>query len=817
MTRPFSPSTIASNIGAWVALVVLTMFASPFVLHAQQENCCQGGAKIRSLVLQYTGDDCTATHHNQDPSKVFCDGNPANTSPVKIIVNNKSNPDDGNKWFEGTVNLGENFTVAAANGGKSELSADTWVHIYDNQHNLLQRIRFHTSCSQPIAAGNQFGSILVVQITLTNDTQCGIAPPPCQPCDDGGKIEGDEFSCGPFDPAKITESEAPACNLTPPPPPVDCCADGNKIAKITMTYTGQDCSATSHSQDPSKVSCSGDPAGATTVVIIASEKQGGTGKIWFSGQVNLHESFVIDAANAGEDRLKAETWVDVKSTSGQLLQRIRFHTSCSQPLATGDQFGSLQVKSIVLEDGSTCGETPPADTNPDCCDLGGKPKAITMTYTGQDCSATSHSQDPSKVTCSGDPANAASVVIIASEKQGGTGKIWFSGQVNLHESFVIDAANAGEDRLKAETWVDVKSTSGQLLQRIRFHTSCSQPLATGDQFGSLQVKSIVLEDGSTCGETPPADTNPDCCDLGGKPKAITMTYTGQDCSATSHSQDPSKVTCSGDPANAASVVIIASEKQGGAGKIWFSGQVNLHESFVIDAANAGEDRLKAETWVDVKSTSGQLLQRIRFHTSCSQPLATGDQFGSLRVEQVLLDNGQTCSPPSPPPAPELEYQWLMAFNGCPTNLSQAIPGATEAEYDPPYTKVTTWFVRLARPKDCSGDDDAWVASNCVVKRVVNVEINFSDVSCHDNDTFDPADDTWRFMLIVTGSGSGWTATGSNGAGVFQLDGSYGVPVQLGPFKISDGPITLEAKDKDHPQCKTSATLMPPATLFIATP
>lgn len=178
--------------------LLLAFFFSTYTsatLWAQAEDCCSDGNKIAALTLTYTGQDCSATQHNQDPSKVTCEGNPTGEQAVHIIVNTKSNPNEGDIFYDGSAQLGVPFDVAAANAGKDEFKAETWVHVYDASGNLLQTIRFHTSCSQPIAAGNQFGSIKIDQITLTNGDQCGETPPVCEPCEDGGLIAHDEVSC----------------------------------------------------------------------------------------------------------------------------------------------------------------------------------------------------------------------------------------------------------------------------------------------------------------------------------------------------------------------------------------------------------------------------------------------------------------------------------------------------------------------------------------------------------------------------------------------------------------------------------------------
>lgn len=159
-------------------------------------------------------------------------------------------------------------------------------------------------------------------------------------------------------------------------------------------------------------------------------------------------------------------------------------------------------------------------------------------------------------------------------------------------------------------------------ENVQIHTSCSKPIGPGLTFGDFEVVSgRSLDGGLLC------DLGDDVCNAG-KPATLTMTYTGEDCSATSHDQDEDKVNCSGDPALASPVHIVAFEGN----DVFFDGMVDLGSTFVIDAALAGEDDLKSKTFVDVFDATGKLLQSIEFHTSCSQPLLVGDQFGSLRLD-----------------------------------------------------------------------------------------------------------------------------------------------------------------------------------------
>ena len=127
-------------------------------------------------------------------------------------------------------------------------------------------------------------------------------------------------------------------------PPAPFCEDGQKPRVLTMEYTGESCDASNHSQDPGKVSCWGDPNFAPLVRIRVTDKEQPfhhKTKVFYDDQVALGAKFNIDARNVGEDKLKANTYVSIFDLQDNLLQTIMFHTSCSQPLIIGEQFGSL--------------------------------------------------------------------------------------------------------------------------------------------------------------------------------------------------------------------------------------------------------------------------------------------------------------------------------------------------------------------------------------------------------------------------------------------------------------------------------------------
>lgn len=170
-----------------------------------------------------------------------------------------------------------------------------------------------------------------------------------------------------------------------------------------------------------------------------------------------------------------------------------------QPLAPGDDvrdvdFGYVAV-AIALQKYT---RVDTSQTGGDLCETYDKPQVLTMLYTGDN--VVDHYQDPSKVSVTGDPAFASPVIIVASEKANGDGKTYFSGQVNLGETFVIDASLAGDSELRSKTWVTIYDLNGNVLQSIKFHTSCSRPLTLDDQFGSIQLVGFLDKNGAGEGQ-----------------------------------------------------------------------------------------------------------------------------------------------------------------------------------------------------------------------------------------------------------------------------------------------------------------------------
>lgn len=400
------------------------------------------------------------------------------------------------------------------------------------------------------------------------------------------------------------------------------CETAGKPIILTLVYTGDGDDASDHSQDADKALVEGDPNNASPVRIVATDKKNlddNKAKIFFDGTVNLNESFVLDPANVVSDKkvkLGSNTTIFVFDLDDNLLQKVMFHTSCSQPLEPGDQFGSVLVSSWVGKEGVAAAEAPSSGIGEDA-DTPTGPIAevgdtIVWTYI---------------VTNPGDTQIADVSVVDDAGTPGDTGDD-FSPDPVLDGGFNVGDTDADGRLDPGEEWVYTATGVAEAGQYGNLSTVVGTPVDDG---GSTVGPDVTDEDPSHYFvPAPPVDV----CES--KPVLLTMVYTGDGPDATSHSQDDGKVNVVGDPEDAALVRIIALDKDeldDKKAKIWFDGTVALGESFDIDGNNGDgkKKKLGSKTFVLVLDADGNLLQHIEFHTSCSQPLSLGDQFGSVEL------------------------------------------------------------------------------------------------------------------------------------------------------------------------------------------
>lgn len=566
------------------------------------QNCVAAtNDEPKLLTFRYTGQDCSATNHAQDPGKVSCYGNPA-FAPVVYVTAIGSKA-----YFTNLeVPLNGTFSIDAASVGDTKLKSSTKIQLKNAAGQLLQAVEFQTSGSQPLRVQDQFGG-LVLEGYLSEVNL---------PCGDPDVGNRDIY---------------------------DCVVETGEVPKLlTFRYTGEGCSAMEHDQDPGKVICSGDPGFAPTVYVTAI---GDADKYYLINQeVSVDGTFSVDAASAGEDKLKNNTTILLKNAAGQILETVVLHTSGSEPLGRKDQFGGLVLEGYLSKDDVTCGNPEVENRNIINCEkeTGEPPRLLTFRYTGEGCGVMDHNQDPGKVQCSGDPGFAEEVYVTAI---GGSDKYYLINRaVSLDGTFSVDAARVGESRLKNTTTIYLKDADGQILQTVMLETSGSQPLGLGDQYASLRLAGYLGEHGGVCGKPRIPTTLGDCCDYTGKkPRILTLQYTGEGCQATSHNQEPGKVWCSGDPGYASFVYVSAESVDGNKRKVIFSDlPVPLNGIFDVDATSIGENKFKKDLVFYLKDAHGNLLQEVEFRASCSEPLGEGNQFGALLLKGYVAENGDIC-------------------------------------------------------------------------------------------------------------------------------------------------------------------------------
>ncbi len=344
---------------------------------------CKGG--ITEITFEYTGDACNASTNLQE-GKFKCspENDAPGAGPVSLVLTGKDadkatvSPDSG-------IISGSPGTLVTITATGDKLKADTK---FDIQDSIVQSLSIHMSCSKDIAPGDQFGSLKVVSFTskdggfvggpvVSGDTEFTYKvtltetdPPDTDVVvtvtdDQLGFIGSTTLNTSSPEDAMVTFTqfgniqgtlnEGRAVGLiggvlsceataTPPPPPPAACEDGKKVKAITFEYTGLGCSASNNTQPtPKKAECTGGAGGTTPVDIAATDKK--NKKVYADVMdIFVGNTFMVDAANAGNSKLDSEINVDIDNG----LEENRIHTSCSQPLAVDDVFGSLIVRELIL-------------------------------------------------------------------------------------------------------------------------------------------------------------------------------------------------------------------------------------------------------------------------------------------------------------------------------------------------------------------------------------------------------------------------------------------------------------------------------------
>ena len=120
-----------------------------------------------SVEFEYTGDSCDASDNDQG-DKAECDGDPEYAEPVDVEYTGKDT--DKISLDDSSLSIGDTMLLEAT--GRDHLHAATTLEISDSD-DIIQDLELHTSCSKPLAVGDQFGSLVITDIIFEDeDGEC---------------------------------------------------------------------------------------------------------------------------------------------------------------------------------------------------------------------------------------------------------------------------------------------------------------------------------------------------------------------------------------------------------------------------------------------------------------------------------------------------------------------------------------------------------------------------------------------------------------------------------------------------------------------
>ncbi|MCO4818976.1 MAG: hypothetical protein KC517_05080 [Bacteroidetes bacterium] len=131
---------------------------------------------------------------------------------------------------------------------------------------------------------------------------------------------------------------------------VDCC-NGNKPNAITYQYVSSN--KINNSQTNSNVTTYTAPGGRKVLIVVSGNSNASdTSNALYRGLVNAGERFTV--LRNQSKKWQANHYLRIMSADGSsLLQFSNIHISCSQPLISGEQYGTIVISSVTV-DGSTC-------------------------------------------------------------------------------------------------------------------------------------------------------------------------------------------------------------------------------------------------------------------------------------------------------------------------------------------------------------------------------------------------------------------------------------------------------------------------------
>lgn len=250
--------------------------------------------------------------------------------PVYVKAWNGS-VDTGTPQTFGPISLGDEVTFTRS--GEFPNDIDWEIYSDDGFANKIGESTFHLSCSDEDMNGPEDCG------KLAGD---GKAVPGYQ---NWWTFEGMAGNGLVLDCTPAPVAGADACSFEAPPPPS--CETSDKPTSLTLRYTGGGCAESDNNQDPSKAVCTATPSGG---IVTGDIEVRAAGNQYFSDYIYTVDPTTVPPGGEftitfGGNDLKADSYVEIVDDTG-VTELNRIHTSCSQPLAAGDVFGSLTVVGI---------------------------------------------------------------------------------------------------------------------------------------------------------------------------------------------------------------------------------------------------------------------------------------------------------------------------------------------------------------------------------------------------------------------------------------------------------------------------------------
>ncbi|MBT8219061.1 MAG: hypothetical protein KJP00_04520, partial [Bacteroidia bacterium] len=427
----------------------------------------------------------------------------------------------------------------------------------------------------------------------------------------------------------------------------DCCDQVGKPQQLTFRFLGGGCAADNNTQGD-KASCSGGVSGPGPYSITEDD-----GSTVSPSSVAIGDIFTVSSSGSLPNPIM------LRINGGQEV--IEVHTSCSAPIVPGDRFGSLELLSMLDEDGVTCGNPCPdpiinyddiqciEDEASFSLDLPEAGVVYTWNFGADASPATFTGTNPPAVTYSSMGLKTITL------DQDGTCQISITinvGQCECPEP-VIEYDPLCTELPGVFSTPDLGDGFSYVWD---FGPDATPTTATGKgphsvSFGQNTSATVKLDIEKDCG--PDIVPSGDCCDVG-DPAEMTFLYTGSNISyfdgvancgvpGTCDSQDAGKVICSpcGDPSGQSVRIQVSDKDVPNDGNIFFDGIVAPGEEYTALASNAGQSKISG-IYIHILTTSGTLIQSIEIHDSCSQPISVADQYGASVLTNFVSTSGSVC-------------------------------------------------------------------------------------------------------------------------------------------------------------------------------